>query len=64
METKLKKGKSAIYSSILRIIGLRRRLRLASPTKLKLEILQYCEPSDAILREQYYLDLLKPIIIY
>jgi len=26
----------------------------------KLEILEYCEPSNCIEREQYYLDLLKP----
>jgi group I intron endonuclease len=26
----------------------------------KLEILEYCNPSDVLLREQYYLDLLKP----
>lgn len=25
-----------------------------------LEILEYCESSEAVLREQYYLDLLKP----
>jgi group I intron endonuclease len=25
-----------------------------------LEILEYCEPENAIKREQYYLDLLKP----
>lgn len=25
-----------------------------------LEILEYCEPSEVIFREQYYLDLLKP----
>jgi hypothetical protein len=25
-----------------------------------LKILEYCEPSDVILREQYYIDLLKP----
>jgi group I intron endonuclease len=25
-----------------------------------LEIIEYCEPSDVIVREQFYLDLLKP----
>lgn len=26
-----------------------------------LEVLEYCDPNNAILREQYYLDLLKPV---
>ena len=29
-------------------------------SNFKLEILEYCEPSKCIEREQYYLDLLKP----
>ena len=29
-------------------------------SRFNLEILEYCEPSEAVLREQYYLDLLKP----
>jgi len=29
-------------------------------SKFKLEILEYCDPLDVLLREQYYLDLLKP----
>jgi group I intron endonuclease len=35
-------------------------MAMASPTKFKLEILEYCDPKDVISREQYYLDLLKP----
>lgn len=50
METQLKKGKSAIHSSILKY-GL---------SNFQLGILEYCEPSDAVSREQYYIDLLKP----
>lgn len=52
MKIKLIKGKSAIYSSILKH-GL---------PKFRLEILEYCEKVKAVilLREQYYLDLLKP----
>lgn len=49
METQLKKGKSAIYSSLLKY----------GCSNFSFEILEYCEPSDAICREQYYLDLLK-----
>ena len=29
-------------------------------SNFSLEILEYCEPSKCIVREQYYLDLLKP----
>lgn len=29
-------------------------------SKFKLDILEYCNPSDVITREQYYIDLLKP----
>lgn len=50
METQLKKGKSAIYSSILKN-GL---------SNFQLGILEYCEPDNAVSREQYYIDLLKP----
>jgi group I intron endonuclease len=50
METQLKRGKSAIYSSILKY----------GRSKFKLEILEYCEPSEAVSREQYFLDRLKP----
>lgn len=50
METYLKNGKSALYTAILK----------HGPSKFTLEILEYCQPSDTISREQYYLDLLKP----
>lgn len=50
LEIQLKKGKSAIYSAILKH-GL---------ANFKLEILEYCESSEAISREQYNIDLLKP----
>jgi len=50
LETQLKSRKSAIYSAILGY-GL---------SNFSLEILEYCSPSDAVLREQYYIDLLKP----
>jgi group I intron endonuclease len=29
-------------------------------SNFSLEILEYCEPSEAVVREQYYLDLLHP----
>lgn len=51
MKAYLKRGKSAICSSILNN-GL---------YNFSLEILEYCEPSNAIEREQYYLDTLKPL---
>jgi len=50
MNTILKKGKSAFYSSIL-YYGL---------SNFTLDILEYCDPSDAISKEQNYIDLLKP----
>jgi len=50
METQLKRGKSPIYSSILHY-GL---------SNFTLDILEYCEPSDAVSREQHYIDILKP----
>lgn len=50
METQLKRGKSAIYSSILHY-GL---------SNFILEILEFCEASEAISREQFFIDLLKP----
>jgi group I intron endonuclease len=37
-----------------------RALLLYGYSNFSLEILEYCEPSDVISREQYYLDLLKP----
>lgn len=50
METYLKRGKSAIYSAILKH-GL---------SIFKLEILEYCKPFQAVSIEQDYIDLLKP----
>ena len=46
----LLKGKSLIYSAIVKY-GLK---------NFKVEILEYCAAENAISREQYYLDLLKP----
>ena len=31
-------------------------------SRFTLEILEYCDPSEAVLREQYYIDLLKPAL--
>lgn len=50
MKTILNKGKSAIYSSIINY----------GHSNFSLEILEYCSPNDAVSREQYYIDLLKP----
>lgn len=46
----LKQGKSMIYSSLLK----------NGHSNFKLEILEYCELSVLIEREQYYIDLLNP----
>jgi group I intron endonuclease len=46
----LLKGKSLIYSAIVKY-GLK---------NFQIEILEYCATENAISREQYYLDLLKP----
>ncbi len=45
-----KKNKSIIYKSLLKY----------GYSKFSLQILEYCEPSDCIKKEQYYIDLLKP----
>jgi group I intron endonuclease len=45
-----KKQSSIIYKSILKY----------GHSKFSLDILEYCESSLCIAREQYYLDLLKP----
>jgi group I intron endonuclease len=50
MNAQLKRGKSAIYSSILK----------HGHSSFSLEILEYCEPDNVVTREQHYLDLLKP----
>jgi group I intron endonuclease len=50
METILKSSKSAIYNSVINY-GL---------SKFKLEIMEYCNPSEAVSIEQDYIYLLKP----
>ena len=47
---KLNKGSSAIYRAILK----------HGYSNFSLDIIEYCEPSVIISREQYYMDLLKP----
>lgn len=46
----LNKGSSIIYSAILKY----------GHSNFRLDILEYCEPSRLLNREQYYLDLLMP----
>ena len=50
MRTKIMLGQSAIYTAILKY----------GHSNFKLEILEYCDQSDVIARENYYLNLLKP----
>lgn len=50
LESGIKKGKSLISSALLKY----------GYSNFTLEILEYCEPSEAISREQHYLDLFKP----
>ena len=50
LEKETKKNKSMIYRAILK----------NGYSIFTLEILEYCQPSEVISREQYYLDLLKP----
>lgn len=50
MKNKLSKVSSAIYSALLKY----------GYSNFNLDILEYCEPSILIQREQYYIDLLKP----
>lgn len=50
LERELKKGQSLIYKSLGKY----------GYSSFKLEILEYCDPSEAIEREQYYLNQLKP----
>jgi group I intron endonuclease len=50
METYLNGRKSAIYSALLKY----------GYSNFSLEILEYCEPSKVIEREQHYIDLLRP----
>jgi group I intron endonuclease len=65
LSVRINKSKSRIYSSILKhgysnfqFPGGRRRATLGCPRGL--EILEYCTKENAINREQYYIDLLKP----
>jgi len=50
LKRKINKGSSAIYSAILKY----------GYNNYSLNILEYCEPNILIIREQYYIDLLKP----
>ena len=51
LKKKLEKGSSAIYKTLLEY----------GYSNFSLDILEYCEPSVLIKREQYYIDLLKPV---
>jgi GIY-YIG catalytic domain len=50
LNKELKKGRSVIYSALLKY----------GFSKFKLDILEYCQPIDLIKREQYYFDSLNP----
>jgi len=50
LESVIKRGRSLVKSALLK----------NGYSKFTLEILEYCEPSETLSREQYYLDLLKP----
>lgn len=50
LETAIKKRKSLVYSSLLK----------HGYSNFTLDILEYCGSSEALQREQYYIDLLKP----
>lgn len=50
LKAEIKRNKSIIYRSLIKY----------GYSAFTFEILEYCEPSRAVLREQYYLDLLKP----
>lgn len=50
LNKELKKGRSAIYSALLKY----------GYSNFKLDILEYCQPIDLINREQYYFDNLNP----
>ena len=50
LETQIKKNKSIIYRSILK----------NGYSSFSLEIIEYCDKSEVVLREQYYIDLLNP----
>ena len=50
LKKRVEKGSSIIYSSLLKY----------GYSNFSIDILEYCEPSLLILKEQYYIDLLKP----
>ena len=50
LETQIKSNASIIYRALLK----------NGYSNFSLEILEYCSPENAISREQYYIDLLKP----
>jgi hypothetical protein len=50
LESVIKKGRSLVNSALLK----------GGYSNFTLEILEYCEQSETLLREQYYLNLLKP----
>lgn len=50
LKKRVKKGSSIIYNSLLKY----------GFNKFSLDILEYCEPTTLIKREQYYIDVLKP----
>lgn len=51
IKKKLSLGSSAIYSALLKY----------DYSNFSLDIIEYCEPNILISREQYYIDLLKPV---
>lgn len=51
LKKELNKGSSAIYAALLKY----------GYSSFRLEILEYCEPDKAVLREQYFIDLLRPM---
>jgi group I intron endonuclease len=50
LKERIKKGSSIIYNSLLKY----------GYNNFSIDILEYCEPSVLIKREQYYIDILKP----
>jgi len=50
LKNRVKKGSSIIYNSLLKY----------GYYNFSIDILEYCEPSLLIKREQYYIDILKP----
>ena len=50
LESELKKGRSTIYGALLK----------HGYSNFKLDILEYCDPEEILVREQFYLDLYSP----